>query len=553
MATEQEHQGRLELTWTNKDKRLLAHEDGSYEWISPADYRVAEVRLLDDAGTVGEVAPKSRRAMDNLLIRGDALNALTSLVELPEFANEFVGKVRLAYLDPPFNTQQSFLQYDDALEHSVWLTMMRDRIVQVRELLSERGSLWLHLDESELAYARVMLDEVFGRPNFIGCVVWEKTYTPKSNGRGLSTDHDYIVVYAKDATLWLKDGWNLLPRSDAQAARFSNPDDDPNGPWRTYPLDVRTEDDEKRADYRYEVTTPSGRKVKPAQGRHWALPRERFERERAEGLIWFGKSGSAMPTKKVYLKDARPGVIARSWWPHSEVGGSQEAKREIKALFPEAEPFATPKPEALIERILRIGSNEGDVVLDCFLGSGTTAAVAQKIGRRWVCIERSQETLDAFALPRLTRVVGGDDSGGITTDASWEGGGGFRVLDVAPSMFESDGGTVFIADWASNGKLAEATAAQLGFDFEPDAPFAGRKGRSRLAVIDGLVNADVAQMLVDALPQNELLTLCGTAVDEGVRAALRELRRGSTVRKIPASILADYRSAHWQPSANGDG
>ncbi|MGH2964735.1 MAG: site-specific DNA-methyltransferase [Solirubrobacterales bacterium] len=548
-----ELEGRLELTWTNKDKRLLAHEDGSYVWVVPSDYRVAEVRLLDNAGAVGKVNSKGKRAADNLLIRGDSLNALTSLTELPEFASEYVGRVKLAYLDPPFNTQQSFLHYDDALEHSVWLTMMRDRLVEIRKLLSERGSVWLHLDDAELAYARVMLDEVFGRPNFVGCVVWEKTYTPKSNGRGLSTDHDYIVVYAKDAESWLKDGWNLLPRSDEQTGRFSNSDEDQNGPWRTYPLDVRTEDDAKRAGYRYEVVTPSGRKVKPAQGRHWALPKERFERERAEGAIWFGKGGGAMPTRKVYLKDARPGVIARTWWPHAEVGGSQEAKREIKVLFPNIEPFATPKPEAFMERIMRIGSNKGDIVLDCFLGSGTTAAVAHKMGRRWVGIERSCETLDTYAIPRLTEVVKGTDAGGITEAVGWDGGGGFRLLDVAPSMFLADEGSVFIAAWASNGKLAEVTAAQLGFDFEADPPYTGRRGRSRLAVIDGLVNADVATMLVQALPEGELLTLCGTAVDPDARSVLRNLRRGSTVRKIPASILAEYRSARWQPSSNGSG
>lgn len=551
--TDQEYEGRLELTWTNKDKRLLADEDGSYTWVSPADYRVAEVRLLDDAGTVGEVGTKKKRASDNLLIRGDALNALTSLTELPEFASEYVGNVKLAYLDPPFNTQQSFLQYDDALEHSVWLTMMRDRLLRVHDLLRSDGSLWLHLDDSEMAYARVMLDEIFGRANLVASVVWEKTYTPKSNGRGLSTDHDYIVVYAKDAAEWLSKGWNLLPRSAEQEARFSNPDDDPNGPWRTYPLDVRTEDDAKRASYRYEVTTPSGRKVRPAQGRHWALPLDRFKEERAAGRIWFGASGDAMPTRKVYLRDARPGVLARTWWPHSEVGGSQEAKREIKALFPEVEPFATPKPERLIERIVRIGSDPSDVVLDCFLGSGTTAGVAHKMGRRWIGVEQSRDSLERFAVPRLTRVIEGTELGGITASVDWEGGGGFRILDVAPSMFEADNGSVFIAGWASNGKLSEATAAQLGFDFEPDLPFAGRKGRTRLAVIDGLVNSDVARMLVDALPEDELLTLCGTAVDADARSTLRELRRGSTVRKIPASILADYRSARWEPAASAGG
>ena len=165
-----EYEGRLELTWTNKHLRLLADDDGSYTWVSPSDYRVAEVRLLRDAGVVG-ITDAPERAADNLLIRGDALNALTSLVQLPEFARHYVGKVKLAYLDPPFNTQQSFLHYDDALEHSVWLTMMRDRLLQIKTLLASDGSIWVHCDDSEQGYLKVMMDEVFGRENFVAVSV----------------------------------------------------------------------------------------------------------------------------------------------------------------------------------------------------------------------------------------------------------------------------------------------------------------------------------------------------------------------------------------------
>ncbi|HLT18334.1 MAG TPA: site-specific DNA-methyltransferase, partial [Thermomicrobiales bacterium] len=186
------YEGRLELTWTNKHLRLLAHEDGRYEWLPPSDYRVAEVRLLHDAGVVGATHPDEERARDNLLIRGDALNALTSLIELPEFAREYVGKVKLAYLDPPFNTQQSFLQYDDALEHSVWLTMMRDRLTQVKTLLAPDGSVWVHCDDSEQAYLKVMMDEVFGRDNFVATVIWEKASSARNDAKQFSVDHDYV-------------------------------------------------------------------------------------------------------------------------------------------------------------------------------------------------------------------------------------------------------------------------------------------------------------------------------------------------------------------------
>src|SRR5581483_2445267 len=223
--TDQTYAGRLELTWTNKPLRLLAHEDGSYEWVNPADYRVAEVRLLHDITTVGEVGNK--RAADNLLIRGDALNALTSLSRLPEFAGDYLGKVKLAYLDPPFNTQQSFLDYDDALEHSVWLTMMRDRLKQIQALLAEDGSVWVHCDDSEQHRLRVLMDEIFGTDCFVATVVWEKADSPRNSARQFSTDQDYILVYSVSPE-WVPE---RLPRTEESDAIYSNPDDDPAGDW----------------------------------------------------------------------------------------------------------------------------------------------------------------------------------------------------------------------------------------------------------------------------------------------------------------------------------
>ncbi len=538
--------GRLELTWTNKDKRLLAYEDGSYIWTDPADYRVAEVRLLDDAGTIGDVHPVKQRAADNLLIRGDALNALTSLTKLPEFADEYVGKVKLAYLDPPFNTQQSFLQYDDALEHSVWLTMMRDRLLQVQRLLAPEGSAWVHCDDYEQHRLRVLMDEVFGTSQFVATVVWQKRYS-RDNRPAIGPVHDFIHVYAPSGTDWKKVR-NRVARDARSARHYRNPNNDPNGPWRSIPLDVQA--GHATASQFYEITAPDGTVHAPSPGRAWSLTKPRMEAAVLEGRVYFGRTGRAKPALIRYLKEDQ-GLVPWSWWPHEEVGHNDESKKELLALFPELEPFDTPKPERLLERIVSIATDPGDVVLDCFLGSGTTAAVAHKMGRRWVGVERSSETLDVFALPRLKRVVAGEDPGGITDAAGWAGGGGFRVLDVAKSMFEEDNGTVVVAGWAADGKLAEATAAQLGFSYEPDAPFVGRRGRSRLAVIDGLVNPGVAEVLVSALPEGELLTLCGTAVDPATRQALRDLRRGSSVRKIPSSILAEYRRPRWVAEGAG--
>lgn len=541
------YDGRLELTWTNKAERLLAHEDGSYEWVSPSDYRVAEVRLLHDAGTVGEVHARRTRAKDNLLIRGDALNALASLTSLPEFEREYVGRVKLAYLDPPFNTQQSFLHYDDALEHSVWLTMMRDRLLLVRTLLSPDGSVWVHCDDSEQAYLKVAMDEIFGRENFVATIIWQKSYT-RENRTDVATIHDYILLYARDRDAWASSR-NLLPPTEEQIGRYRNPDNDSRGPWKALPAHGKAGKGRRAAQF-YELTLPSGRVVNPPPGRCWLRVKERFEELVADGRVWFGRDGDSMPAIKGFLSEMPGGLVPITIWPYNEVGTTGTAKAEIVELFPGITPFATPKPERLIARILQVATNEDDIVLDCFLGSGTSAAVAQKMGRRWVGIEWSAETLDTFAIPRLSAVVHGTDPGGITEVVGWGGGGSFRVLDVAPSMFTADGPIVVLSEWATYGALAEATAAQLHFEFAPESPFVGRRGRSRLAVVDGLVNEGVVDVLVGALPDNERVVICGTAVDPVARDALKARRSGCTIRKIPQSILHEYRqTTAWIPAS----
>lgn len=534
-----EFEGTLELTWTNKKLTLLADEDGAYQWVRPSDWRVSEVRLLRSETEVGECRSESRRAKDNLLIRGDALHALLSLRSLPEFAREYVGRVRTCYIDPPFNTQQSFMNYDDNLEHSVWLTMLRDRLVQVKELLSENGSVWVHLDDSEAHRGRSVLDEVFGASNFVATVIWQKSHT-RENRTYISTTHEYIHVYAKNAQAWGKDR-NLLPPSDAQLGRYSNPDGDPRGPWSSMPLHAKAEKG-RRQDQFFKLKLPSGREVEPPKGRCWLYTRDRMDEMIADGRVWFGERGNNAPRLKKFLCEVQAGLVPVSIWPYQEVGTTGEAKSEIVALFPEATPFSTPKPEALIERIIHISSNPGDIVLDCFLGSGTTAAVAHKMGRRWIGIERSKETLAAFSSPRLEMVVSGEDKGGVSEQHKWEGGGGFRLLGVAPSMFEEDSGMIVLSEWATNGALAEVTAAQLGFDCEPEPPFAGRKGRTRLAVVDGLVTQGVVEALCSAVGERERVVVCGTAIDPTARGILKKLRPGSTLRKIPSSILEEYRS-----------
>lgn len=527
------YEGRLELTWTNKHLRLLAHEDGSYEWLDPSDYRVAEVRLLHDVDTVGHVS--RTRATDNLLIRGDALHALTSLARLPEFAREYLGKVKLAYLDPPFNTGQAFEQYDDALEHSVWLTMMRDRLQQVHKLLSRDGSVWVHIDDVEMAYCQVVLDEIFGRNNFISTIIWSRADAPRSVAKFLRNDQDYILVYAKDASAL---SVNRLPRDDETDRAYKNPDNDPRGPWHPRPFTAS----KPYSKGRYIIEGPTGKQFSPPNGRYWLRSEGTFHELNADGRVYWGVKGDGAPMIKGFLAEVGD-LVPRTIWHYQDVGSSRTAKYESKALFGSERAFDTPKPEGLMSRLIGIASNPGDIVLDCFAGSGTAASVAQKTGRRWVAIERESDTIRTYALPRLQAVVSGEEPGGLTKETGWQGGGGFRVLDVAPSMFEADQGLVCLAEGMVNGRLAEATAAQLGFEYEADPPFAGRKGRSRLAVVDGVVNAAVVRLLAQALDAAERVVICGTGIDADARPILRELRPGSTLRKIPAALLSEYRSA----------
>lgn len=648
MAT---YQGRLELTWTNKDRRLLAHEDGTYEWVSAEDYRVAEVRLLHNVTTVSEVGKS--RAGDNLLIRGDALNALTSLARLPEFASEYLGKVRLCYMDPPFNTGQAFTHYDDNLEHSVWLTMLRDRLRQVQQLLAPNGTVWVHLDDQEVHRFRCVLDEVFGPTNFVATVIWQKAYSPRNDAPALSTDQDYILIYSNTP------GWrsNRMDRFAERDALYTSPDGDPLT-WVSG--DPAAPSAHRNQTWVYAIQSPfTGELVYPAVGRCWGskqetmkvmveewgsdydlvdlgddekralicgvpvsevrkgvgalmvkgdvdAARERAEARYAEGTwprLYFTKGGKGGIKLKRYLDKISQTTAPRTLWFNAEVGHNRTAKAEMNALFPGISVFPTPKPERLLQRILQIGTDPGDIVLDCFLGSGTTAAVAQKMGRRWVGIERESATIETYALPRLRKVVAGQDPGGITTvetlvgedlpegvkpgasraaartihalyeagaltdiesldgetatalvralraadkakkETLWHGGGGFRVVEVSPSMFEADGGMVFLSSWMTNGALPEATAAQFGFTYESDPPFCGRKGRTRVAVIDGVVNELVVHLIVNALPDREGVVICGTGIDIDARPILRKLRPGSTLRKIPSALLDEYRVA----------
>ncbi len=527
--------GRLTLTWANKDHALLSHGESGYEWVDRDDPRAREVRLLDEVGRVGDVTGD---ASDNFLIRGDSLDALRALVHTPELAAEYRGKVKLVYIDPPFNTGQAFEHYDDSLEHSVWLGMMRERLVLIKELLAPDGSVWVHLDDAEMAYCKVLMDEIFGRANYVATVMWQKSHT-RENRTAISSGHEYLIVFAPLGAEW-KAVRNVLPSSDEQLSRYTNPDNDPRGPWQSTPMHAKAEIG-RRAEQFYTITTPAGRQVDPPRGRCWLYTRDRYEELLAENRIAFA-GGEGVPRVKKFLSEVQAGLVPNSFWLHNEVGTTGTGKAEIVSLFSDATPFSTPKPEKLIERVVHIGSNVGDIVLDCFAGSGTTAAVAHKMGRRWVTVELSENTADTFTKPRLEKVVAGDDPGGITESAGWTGGGGFRDLRIASScwqVLDSDAGLeVYRAEGIDTATLRRAVAAQLGYALIEHPVFTGVRGRSRLAVVDGVVDATAVADIAAALAEGETALVAGTSVTDDAQSALRDLNKGSRILRIPRDLFS---------------
>jgi adenine-specific DNA-methyltransferase len=413
-----QHSGRLELTWTDKDKALLSVADGKYDYtfVEHTDPRVLEVRVLHEVDRFSFPVPDNRPpglpvpTTDNLLITGDAMHALNALRKIPEWAAKYVGKVKLVYIDPPFNTGQTFTDYDDNIDHSIWLTMLRDRLKQLKPLLAEDASIWVHLDDVEVHRCRAIMDEELGIDKFVATIVWEKD-KGRRNDTDISSAHDYLLVYAPLGKKW-KDVRNLLPR-EGQEARYKNPDNDPRGRWLQGDNGTAKSGKEKN---RFPVELPSGRVVTPGKN-YWRFSQESLAEARAEGRVWFGKDGDSLPVIKRYLSQVQDGLVPRTWWTADEAGHNQEAKRDhINKMFADHEDgFATPKPERLLQRVIQIATSPGDVVLDCFGGSGTTAATAHKMGRRWVTSELLPETVETFTKQRLLKVLKNEDPRGITT------------------------------------------------------------------------------------------------------------------------------------------
>lgn len=499
---------KLELVWVGKEKRA----------------RLEPRILIEDSAKSYHAAKRVSKddIFDNMLIHGDNLLALKALEQ------EYAGKVKCIYIDPPYNTGNAFEHYDDGIEHSLWLSLMRDRLELLRNLLSDDGSIWINLDDNESHYCKVLCDELFGRCNFVANVIWQKKYSPSNDAKWLSDNHDHILVYAKNKNIWRP---NLLPRSDEMNSRYKNPDNDPRGLWKPGDISVKT----YTPSCDYPITTPSGRIVNPPKGYCWRFSKEKFAELVMDNRIWFGSEGKSVPAVKRFLTQVKDGITSLTVWTYQEVGHNQDAKKEVKS-FNDTNVFSTPKPERLIERILTLGSNKGDLVLDSFLGSGTTAAVAHKMGRRWIGIELGDHC-DTHCAPRLKKVIDGEDQGGITKSANWQGGGGFRYYNLAPSLIKFDEwGNPVINKQFDEHMLVRALCKIEGFDFDPSPDTYWKQGKSTETDFIYITTQHLtAQMLTklneDVGQKNSLLICCGSFDGNAERYG------NLTIKKIPKAIL----------------
>jgi adenine-specific DNA-methyltransferase len=434
----------VQLLWPNKDLSLRASGAAGYKWVQPTDRRLEEPLEFE---LLTARPPDGNR---NVLAIGDGLDAL----EVLRTTTTFKGGIRLVYVDPPFNTQVNFRQYRDTMKRSMWLSMMRDRLLALRPLLAADASVWVHLDDAEVHRARAVMDEVFGENAFVASVVWQKKTTRDSRA-AFSTNHDTILVYAPSGPRKWKTSRNLLAKDNAH---LINRDNDPRGPWADAPFTAPG----YRSAQQYEIVTPTGNVLRPPRGRSWYATEPTYRDLLTDGRIWFPKGGDGSPRLKLFAHQLR-GLVPFTVWGTSDTGTNDDAKRHLMALFPNEEVFDTPKPELLLERIIHIATNPGELVVDIFGGSGTTAAVAHKMRRRWVVVERNAQTVLEFLLPRLQHVVDGADPGGVSEALGWTGGGSFEVVHVSP-RFGKLGNSCRVESikrclttWAGQGRLSTAS------------------------------------------------------------------------------------------------
>jgi adenine-specific DNA-methyltransferase len=519
---------KLELTWIGKDVRPKLEPRILLE--DPAKSYHAKHRVSDND------------IFDNRLIFGDNLLALKALEQ------EFAGKVKCVFIDPPYNTGSAFEHYDDGVEHSIWLSLMRDRLEIIRRLLSDDGSLWITIDDNEAHYLKVICDEIFGRNNFIGNAIWEKADSPRMDAQFYSVRHDHLLTYAKDIS---KTTWNQL---SSEVASHYDKIDEAGRRYYLKPLRAmggQGDSREARPTLYYPLIAPDGSEVYPKKqdgsDGAWRWNRLKVEAE-IDRIQWIAGRNGWTANYRIYADDnsTRP---PETIWAHSEVGSNRTSKAEVKALLPDLIPFGTPKPEALLQRVLSISSNKGDVVLDSFAGSGTTGAVAHKMGRRWIMVELGDHC-HTHIIPRLQKVIDGEDQGGISQAVNWKGGGGFRYYSLAPSLLQQDQWRQWVINKEYNADMLAAAICKLeGFAFEPSTEHYWQHGFSTetdfIYVTTQTLTADQLQAVSEEVgPNRTLLVCCGAfRADESRFSNL-------TIKKIPKMVLSKCEWGHDDYSLN---
>ena len=511
---------KLELTWIGKHKRPKLE---------------ARILLEDPEKSYHAKVRSELAASDNRLIFGDNLLALKALEQ------EFTGKVKCVFIDPPYNTGSAFTHYDDGLEHSIWLGLMRDRLEIIKRLLSDDGSLWITIDDNEAHYLKVLCDEVFGRGNFIANIVWNHRKSVQSD-IVISLSHNHLLVFAKS-----KDKVTLNRLQLVDADKYSNPDNDPRGLWYATPFDAPN----IRPNLTYPITNPNtGEEYLPPKGRCWRTTQEEYLKALADNRIVFGKTGKSKPQMKRFLSEAQSkGSSVKTWW--DDAGTATEGTKELQKMNFD---FDTPKPERLLEKVLQIATNPGDLVLDSFAGSGTTGAVAHKMGRRWIMVELG-EHCHTHIIPRLQKVIDGEDQGGISKAVNWQGGGGFRYFRLAPTLIVNDkwGNQIINPDYNPE-MLAEALAKLEGFTYMPSENLWWQHGYSSendfIYVTTQSLSVEQLQVLSDEVGAGRSLLICCSAWRGITADQAAERFPNLSLKKIPKMILKRCEWGHDDYSLN---
>ena len=487
---------KLELTWIGKDEELKL-----------------EPRILIEDPDKSYGDPSA----ENMLIHGDNLLALKALEQ------DFAGRIKCIYIDPPYNTGSAFEHYDDNLEHSTWLSLIRPRLEILKELLCNEGSIFIHLDDNEMHYAKVLCDEIFGRINFITTITWHKKRGKDNSSRYFSATHDFILVYAKNAKSFQI---NKVELENSTKKAYTNPDNDPRGNYRLLGLWSR-----KQGGSEYEFVMKDGKKFTT---RLWLVNLESMKRLESDDRIVV--KGDKL-YRKLFLTE-NTGSIPETIW--IGLSNNANAKDELKKVFDmqsDEELFDTPKPELLVSRIIEIATQPNEWVLDSFLGSGTTSAVAHKMGRKHIGIEFGNHA-NTHCLPRLKKVVDGNDGLALSETLGWKGGGGFKFYNLAPSLLKKDKYDQWIIDESYNANmLAAAMCKHEGFKFFPDQETYWKQGKSTetdyIFVTTAFVTAEQLDKMHEEMKEGESLLICAKSF-----APECERRHSNiTIKKIPQMIL----------------